>query len=178
MKALIFDTETTDLISNSLLDLKHQPRIIEFYGELVDVRKGKVLERLEFLCDPGIMIQPKTTEITGITQEMLKGQPPFRTFADKVKAIMSRATAVVAHNLSYDHQILTFEFQRIKDELRWPAIKICTVQETEFIKGRRMSLSEMHEHFFKEKFEGAHRARQDVEALTRCFLQMHKLEMV
>jgi DNA polymerase III epsilon subunit-like protein len=178
MKALIFDTETTDLISNSLLADNHQPRVIEFFGQLVDVPKGKVLDVLEFTCNPGIPIPKKVTEITGLTDADVRDSPPFPEYASAVEALLAKAGAAVAHNLSYDLQVLGFEFRRMKRELKWPPAMICTVQETQFLKGMRLSLSNLHLTLFGEEFKGAHRARQDVEALTRCFLEMHKRGIV
>jgi len=48
------------------------------------------------------------------------------------------------------------------------------VQETEWIKGHRLSLSALHEELFGEPFSGAHRARVDVDALTRCFNELRQ----
>jgi len=174
MRYLIFDTETTDLISNSLLPLDKQPRIIEFFGHIVD-HEGRTSDALEFVCNPGIRIEKKTTEITGIKQEDLRWQPRWAHFADDVEKLIASADAVVAHNLSYDWDMVNFEFMRMKRDpatLPWPAMRICTVQETEWFKGHRLSLSALHKELFGEEFEGAHRARVDVEALTRCFMEL------
>lgn len=175
MRALIFDTETTDLISNSLLPEKHQPRVIEFFGHIVE-DDGTVVRELEFLCHPGHKLEKVTTNITGITDEMLKGKPAFKEFEGQVRGLIGEAEAIVAHNLSYDWDIINFELRRCgtSDKVRWPAIRICTVQETEWFKGFRLNLSALHEHLFGEPFSGAHRARQDVEALTRCYLELRK----
>jgi DNA polymerase-3 subunit alpha len=175
MRALIFDTETTDLISNSLLPEKHQPKVIEFFGHIVE-DDGTVVRELEFLCNPGHRLEKITTDITGITNDMVADQPPFMAFEGDVRGLIGEADAVVAHNLSYDFDVVNFELKRCgtMDLVRWPRIRICTVQETEWFKGYRLNLSALHEHLFGVPFSGAHRARADVEALTRCYVELRK----
>ena len=173
MRALLFDTETTDLIHNSLISDKTQPRIIEFYGHVIE-DDGTVLDQLEFRCNPGIRIPPKITEITGISNADVNDKPPFRHRVPEIQRLMNWADAVVAHNLAYDYAVVNQEMKRMGSELKWPKIKVCTVQETEWFKGFRLSLSNLHEHLFGEGFENAHRAKNDVDALTRCWLHMRK----
>ena len=173
MKYLIFDTETSGLIKNSLIPIEHQARLIEFFGHIVD-EDGQTHEELEFMVDPGIPISDEITKITGIKPEDVIGKPRFIAEEGRVRAIIGRADAVVAHNLSYDWDIINTELRRCgtADKVKWPVVRICTVQETEWIKGHRLSLSALHEHLFGEPFAGAHRARVDVAALTRCFLEL------
>jgi len=173
MIALVFDTETTSLLNNSKLPLDQQPHLIEYYGQLVN-DKGKVLQRCELICDPGVVITKEITAITGLSAKDVKGRPAFKAVADQVLEIIGGADAVVAHNLSFDYAIINLEFQRLGIDVEWPVKRICTVQESEWYKGRRLKLAELHEHLFGEPFSGAHRARQDVEALTRCYLAMRK----
>jgi len=175
VQALIFDTETTDLISNSLLPDQHQPRVIEFYGHIVE-DDGTVLQGLEFLCNPGIKINEKITSITGISQSDIENAPPFLYFEGQLRGLIEAANAVVAHNLSYDFDVINFEFKRLYklDYVQWPMTRICTVQETEWYKGYRLSLTALHEHLFDKGFPSAHRAKDDVMALTRCYLELLK----
>lgn len=173
MRALIFDTETTDLISNTVLAEKHQPKVIEFFGQIVE-DDGTVVRELEFLCNPGHKLEKVTTDITGIKDEQVRDQPPFSHFEAQVRSLIGEADAVVAHNLSYDFNMINFELQRCgtMELVQWPKIRICTVQETEWFKGYRLNLSALHEHLFGEPFTGAHRARVDVQALTRCYVEL------
>lgn len=176
MKALVFDTETTDLVKNSVVGLDHQPHVIEFYGEVVDLTNGEVLQELEFMCHPGFDIAPVTTKITGITPEQLKGLPPFKHFEGKVRSIIHSAESVIAHNLSYDYAVIMAELKRCSTEgsIKWPIKRICTVEQSEWYKGFRLNLLGLHEFLFDEPFTGAHRARTDVKALSRCCVEMFK----
>jgi DNA polymerase III epsilon subunit-like protein len=179
MYALILDTETTDLIKNSLVDRDLQPRVTEFYGQLV-TDDGDIIDKLEFLCDPGVPIPAKVQQVTGITDDMVKGKGPFHEHIEDLIALFAKASAVVAHNLAYDYAVLNHEFARagMEGEVPWPMIKVCTVQETEWFKGHRLPLGALHELLIGEPHKGAHRAREDVEALTRCWLKMREMEMV
>lgn len=173
MIAFIYDVETTGLVKNSLVPLDSQPRVIEFFGHLVD-DEGDVKEEIEFFCDPGIPLDPVITRITGIKEEQLKGQKPFSSHAGMICRMISEAEAVVAHNLSFDMALVEADCQRSNVPVFWPKRLICTVEQTEWIKGHRLSLGGLHEELFGEPFTGAHRARTDVMALTKCYLELRK----
>lgn len=171
-RTLIFDTETTDLVSNTLLALEHQPRIVEFYGIVVD-ENGDDVQEVDFLCNPGIPLPEITTRITGLVDADLADKPRFAAMADTVRNLIEGCDAVVAHNLSYDKFVVECEYQRINQPPPdWPKRKICTVEATEWYKGYRLSLTNLHLHLFGEPFKDAHRAKTDVDALKRCFIEM------
>lgn len=172
MKAFIFDCETTGLVKNTLIPLDHQPRVIEFFGHLVD-DYGAVHGEIEFFCNPGVPLDHKITQITGIKPEQLVNEKPFAHYADEVIALADKADALVSHNLSFDLQLAGCELARC-DKVWHPKRLICTVEQTEWIKGHRLSLGMLHEELFGEPFKGAHRARVDVEALTRCYVELRK----
>lgn len=177
MRTLLFDTETTDLLPNSLLPVNQQPRVIEFFGHVIE-EDGTVVKDLEFRCNPGIKLDPKISKITGIVDADLVNQPPFGMNTNLIQQLFGMADRVAAHNLSYDYAVMNIEFDRLDKKLIWPAIKVCTVEETEFIKGHRLKLSDLHMELFGEGFTGAHRAREDVWALTRCWLKLAEMEFV
>jgi len=174
---LVFDTETTNLIQNTVAHEKHQPHIIEFSGIIIDA-EGDIKEELDFIVDPGVPIPPEVTKITGFRPEDVVGKPKFDEMAEQCAGFIERADAIVAHNLSYDWNVLNFEFARADVECAWPMIRICTVEETEWLNGYRLNLNALHEHLFGETFEGAHRARADVDALARCFVELKARDIV
>jgi hypothetical protein len=49
---------------------------------------------------------------------------------------------------------------------------ICTIEQSVHYTGYRMNLGDLHQHLLGEKFSGAHRAREDVEALLRVCVEM------
>mgnify|MGYP006281704947 CR=1 FL=1 len=176
MKTLVLDTETTALIKNKLQPLDRQPRIIEFFALSLD-SAGNELTTLHQLFNPGIAIDEKTTEITGLTNEALADAPRFKDLADRIVEFIEEHDEVVAHNASYDRNVIDFEMKRLNKKLKWPAL-VCTIEATEYMKGHRMNLGSLHEFLFGEPFAGAHRAENDVRATARCFLKLRELGVV
>lgn len=175
MLHFIFDTETTDLIGNSLQPIHKQPKIIEFYGMILDDKaKWKKVDEFETYINCGESISEITTKITGIKQSDLEGQPTFRMVEPSVTKIIQRSDVAAAHNLSYDYTVINFEYTRLNKRLKWPSRRVCTVEATEHFKGFRLNLTALHEHLFGEGFPSAHRARSDVEATGRCYVELHK----
>lgn len=173
MDVTIFDTETTGLIENRSVKIDRQPSVIEFYGAVVNLRTGKVKRELEVLIKPPQPVSEEITKITTITNEMLKDREPFSASAGAIFKFLSSGKLVIAHNASFDKEMIDIEAERLKHEMRWPRL-LCTVEQSLHFKGFRMSLSALYEHLFDEKFVGAHRAKADVAALIRCCVEMHK----
>ncbi len=176
MTTLLFDTETTALINNSLVPIDKQPKIIELFLLILN---DDFTEKAacNFLFNPGEDITEEITKITGITNEMLKDQKPFKDAAPWIGSAIESVDEVVAHNLSFDKAMIDNEMARQDIKLKWPAL-ICTVENTEYIRGFRMKLSELHEYLFGEGFLGAHRAEQDVRAMAKCFVELRKRGIV
>lgn len=173
MEALIFDTETSGLVRNRTLKLDKQPEIIEFYGCVVNLKTGKIKKEYETLIKPKKPIEEIITKITTITNEQLEDAPPFAKVAKPIKTFLESGKVVIAHNMSFDKDMVDIEFERMEDKVKWPKM-LCTVEQTIHIKGFRFSLSALHDHLFGEPFAGAHRAKVDVAALLRCCVKLHK----
>lgn len=168
VKTLLIDTEATDLIRNTLLPLDKQPRVFELCGVLVD-DDWSVVREIDFRCDPGVPIPEMAERITGIRTADVAGLPPLADFWPDVKDVMAAADRLVAHNLTYDLQVLRFEAERLGDDLPVPDDLLCTVEATIHYRGFRLSLTRLYEHLFGETFVDAHRAKSDVMALMRCY---------
>lgn len=175
MIAVLFDTETTDLMPNSLVSLEQRPHIIEFYAMQAVLDDGgdwQKIGEMEFRCKPPVQISEKITSITGIKNEDVAGAYSWKVHAQDVAEFISAGDMVVAHNLSFDIAMVDTEMERINMPLEWPLEKLCTVEATEHLEGHRLKLSALHELLFGEPFSGAHRAKVDVEAMFRCFREL------
>lgn len=185
MIVLAFDTETTGLVANHTIKINQQPHIIEFYGCLVDLKADQIQVELDLLIKPPKQLSDKPewgdkktiTQITGITNEMLAGAPSFESKADDIITFIQQAPLLAAHNLSYDKEMLDIEAERLHRTIQWPR-GICTVEQTVYLTGQRLSLGALHEHLFGEKFADAHRAKADVRALVRCLVELHKRDLI
>ena len=168
-----FDTETTGLVNNRTLPVSRQPEVVEFYGVQFDPGSGKLYDELDQLIKPSKEMNAEQISHHGIDNEMLRHQPVFATVAPKIKKFIESQKLVLAHNLSFDMDMMEIEFQRLKQTIAWPK-RMCTVEQTIHIKGHRLSLTKLHEYLFGEPFSGAHRAKVDVAALVRCICELHK----
>jgi DNA polymerase III epsilon subunit-like protein len=162
---------------------RYQPEVIEFYGCLYDLKKGKQKAELELLICPTRVgeVPEKITKITGITQDMLKGQPTFMDVGHMIEDIVARADALCGHNVTFDIDVINTEFDRLEwTRPKWPPRETwtCTVEQTMHVKGHRLSLEVLHEMLFEEKIVSAHRAKADVEAHIRVVEEMIRRDML
>jgi DNA polymerase-3 subunit alpha len=176
MKVVIFDTETTGLIKNRSLPLEKLPEIIEFYGCVVDTETGKIEKEFECLLKPKHIVNsslpPIIEEITGLNyKDDLAGSPLFAQHKGEILELLSSGEMVIAHNASYDQEMVDIELKRLGETFDWPMVR-CTIQQTKHFTGKWMNLASLYEYLFEEKFENAHRAKNDVKALTRIVLEL------
>ena len=171
---LVFDTETDGLWENMSTNLEKQPSIIEFCGTIIDPYTGKIYSHHDQLIKPPKPIPEEITKINSITNEMVAKSPAFAAVAFDLRDLIEKTDVVVAHNASFDVGMIDIEFMRLgMTPIAWPHI-ICTVEATIHINGYRMTLASLYEHLFKERFEGAHRARADVDALCRIVVELRR----
>lgn len=184
-----FDTETTGFTEKEPTALDKQPHIVEFAAIKIDYDTMEEIDRLEFICKPPIKLSPEIIKITGIqnkagiisdeTGEELPSvefKQPFKAHLRDLVQFFFGTRHMICHNLTYDRDMLWYELQRIGFLTRfpWPPNHVCTVEKSKTIKGYDLNLSALHEHFFGEKFEGAHRAMVDVEAMMKCYRKLRE----
>lgn len=196
-RAIVFDTETTGLIDNSVIPLKSQPHIIELCAVEINLDhiafgvadedwpgdRDKMLSEAPMfssLFNPGIKIDEETTKITGITGEMLFTAVPFASKVKELQRFFLGATHMVGHNLSYDRDMLQLELRRLDMECQfpWPPRHICTVEATETLEGYRLGLNDLHEKLTGARFSEHHRAEPDTRATARCFVELIRQGLV
>ncbi len=97
-----FDLETTGLSARN-------DRIIEI-GAVI-MQQGKELDRFQTFVDPGITLSPKTTELTGITDAMLRGAPKIEEALPKFLEFVGDRV-LVAHNAEFDTGFVRTECMR------------------------------------------------------------------
>lgn len=170
MRALIFDWETTGLTLHPAAKLHLQPRAIEFGGVVVE--GGEIVERHSRLINPGIPLEPIITKITGLTDDDLKGQPPFAECLPRLRGVFGSCDLMVAHNLPFDRSVLTHELRRCGcEDFPWPRHALCTVQTYRPFWGRRPKLLELYERVTERPLAQTHRALDDCEALAEIVLK-------
>ncbi|MDG1841679.1 MAG: DNA polymerase III subunit alpha [Crocinitomicaceae bacterium] len=187
---LIFDTETTGLPKDfkaPITDTDNWPRVIQLAWQLHD-NTGKLIEHKDFLIKPdGFNIPIASEDIHGISTELASQQG--ESISDVIASfseILSRAQFIVGQNVIFDINVLGSEYIRLKKDsplVSFPVLDTCTEKTAQLCKlpgGRggkfkKPTLSELHNHLFGKKFNEAHNATADVEATTRCFLELIRL---
>ena len=106
---IFLDTETTgmDSDSDSIIELAMVPFEFDTDGNIY-----RVLPEYNQLNDPGKPIPAIITQLTGITDEMVKGQS---INLDAVKNILSEAVIVIAHSASFDRPFCENLLDEFKD---------------------------------------------------------------
>ena len=87
-----FDLETTGLYAR-------RDKIIEIGA--VRMRDGVEVDRFQTFVDPGQKLEKRTTELTGITDEMLRGAPKIEEALPKFLEFVN-GSILVAHNADFD----------------------------------------------------------------------------
>jgi DNA polymerase III epsilon subunit-like protein len=171
---IVFDTETTGLPLPSVVPLDKQPQIIEFCAIKLDDKLQEV-GHLDFMLNPmfkpGVTLPPKITEITGIKHEDLLNKNPFSSHYEEICDFFLGTRTLVAHNLGFDKNLLSFELRRIASEFSfpWPPRGLCTVEASFCLKNHRMKLLDLYALATNGgALQGAHRAINDVRATATC----------
>lgn len=171
------DFETSGLTKHPKAPLEDQPRAIEYACILHDGKRE--VDRLEFICNPGLIIEEVITKITGLTNQDLVDKPPFNSFVSDIGEILKSADIIVAHNQSFDKAIMEYNLAMVGKSLsdvNWPRLELCTVEQTFHQFGRYMKLSELYEMFIGP-YEQKHRAADDVELLIEVAKSIGIFEM-
>lgn len=196
MKVLFFDTETTGTPKDyraPITNLENWPRIIQLAWEVADMSTERVLLSRKLLIEPDGWEIPQedfwikhgyTTE-----QNRLLGYAMGRAL-DLFIYHLNQSDIIVAHNFSFDYPITCAEMLRYgKAASKNPdRLKICTMNTTvnlckiPFPRGGRgykwPKLEELYKFLFKEGFEGAHDAGNDVGACRKAFFELIKRKVI
>ncbi len=90
----------------------------------VKIQHGEIISEWSSLINPEKRIPHFITQLTGISNEMVRDAPTFAEVADEFEVFMAGAI-FVAHNASFDHGFIASEFRRLERRFRLP--KLCTV---------------------------------------------------
>ncbi len=184
---LIFDTETTGLPKSwnaPITDTNNWPRCVQIAWQLHD-KYGALVEHQDFLIKPeGFNIPYDSEQIHGISTQLAqeKGED-LATVLDLFNEALAKTDFVVGQNVGFDLNIMGCEYYRAGTETKLndlPVLDTCTEKTAQLCqlpggRGGRFklpTLTELHEHLFKVPFAEAHNATADVEATTRCFLEL------
>jgi DNA polymerase-3 subunit alpha len=188
---LIFDTETTGLPKRwdaPITDIANWPRCIQIAWQLHD-DMGKLIEHQDYLVKPeGFNIPYDAERIHGISTELAEAEGvSLAEVLEKFNVALGKAKFIVGQNLGFDVNIMGCEFYRLAIEspmATMPVLDTCTEVTAKLLqlpggRGGRFklpTLTELHQYLFNRSFGEAHNATADVEATTRCFLELIRRE--
>ncbi|MCK6606645.1 MAG: GIY-YIG nuclease family protein [Ignavibacteriaceae bacterium] len=157
----ILDVETTGM-------KPPHDRIIEI--ALIIIKNGKAVNKFETLLNPGVLIPPFITDMTGITNEAVYNAPVFSEAADKILELIEN-TIIVGHNIAFDLRFLNSELQIAGfEKVKTPSV--CTLKLAHRIHPElhKKSLGSLAAHL-RIKQKSAHRAFDDTLVTAKVFLK-------
>lgn len=184
---IIFDTETTGLPKRwdrDYTDVDNWPRCIQIAWQLHD-EDGGLIEAKDFLVKPiGFDIPFDAERIHGISTLLAEEQgEELSEVLDEFNIALKKANFVVGQNVGFDLNVMGAEFLRVGlstplhdmpvlDTCTEVTANLCQIPGGRGGKFKLPNLTELHEHLFQQPFAEAHNATADVEATTRCFLEL------
>ena len=184
---LIFDTETTGLPKRwdaPITDTDNWPRCIQIAWQLHD-DMGNCIEHQDYLIQPeGFNIPYDAEKIHGISTELAQEQGESLTdVLVKFNEALAKTKFVVGQNVKFDLNIMGAEFVReniantlqelpVLDTCTEHTASLCQLPGGRYGKFKLPTLTELHQFLFNKPFAEAHNATADVEATTRCFLEL------
>ena len=188
---LIFDTETTGLPKKwnaPVSDTDNWPRCVQLAWQVHD-SFGNCIETKDFLIKPeGYNIPYDSQKIHGISTELAQRDGhDLLDVLNQFNEAVKNSKFIIGHNVKFDLNIMGSEFyrQKIKNNLDVSKIldtcyektaTLCKIPGGRGGKYKFPTLTELYSFLFSTSFSDAHNATADVEATTRCFLELIRIK--
>ena len=143
-------------------------RIIEVGA--VKLVEGTITETFQELVDPEEALPPKITEITGITDANLQGQPKAAEVLPRLLAFIGDAP-IAAHNAAFDANLLRSELKRLGLRYTGPVLDTLVYARKLYPKLKSYRLGALCKHL-GVSLKNAHRAVHDAAATAQCLARM------
>ncbi len=156
-----FDIETTGLSAR-------RDKITEIGA--VRLRNGEVADTFSTFVDPEMPIPAKITELTGITDAMVKGAP---SQSEAVKAFLDFVgdDVVVAHNAPFDTGFIRVACENMGVEYKLVSIDTVVICRSILTDLKKVKLDTVAKYLRLGDFNH-HRACDDAEMLSRIFVEL------
>ncbi|MGY8989194.1 MAG: PHP domain-containing protein, partial [Flavobacteriales bacterium] len=172
-----------------LTDFDNWPRMVQIAWQMHD-EKGALIDVKNFIIKPeGYDIPYNAEQIHGIsTERAQKKGVDLKTVLDEFTTDVKNSKFVVGHNVEFDNNIVGCELLRsemnnllsdfpLLDTMKG-SVSYCQISGGRGGGFKWPSLTQLHEKLFGEDFDEAHNASADVEATTRCFLELVRLDVI
>ncbi|MBX7170328.1 MAG: 3'-5' exoribonuclease [Pyrinomonadaceae bacterium] len=160
---VVFDLETTGA--------KCPPCRVTEIGAF-RVQNGKIVDKFHTLVNPEMPIPIFITQLTGISDAMVRTAPKFAEIADSFLEFIGDSV-LVAHNAPFDIRFLNHEVSKVYGNYRVANPHLCTVQ----LSRKLVPHIENHKlntvaQYFSVNLENHHRASHDAHATARIFINL------
>lgn len=160
---VIFDLETTglDLVKDRIIQISY----IKVFPDGHEVRGDEIV-------NPEKLIPEEVAQLTGITNDDVKGKPTFKQLAAKLCEVFTGSDIAGFNSNHFDVPLLAEEFLRAGIDFDFSKCRLIDAQ-TIFHKMERRNLAAAYKFYCGRKMEEdfeAHRADQDTEATYRVLL--------
>jgi DNA polymerase-3 subunit alpha (Gram-positive type) len=160
---VVFDLETTGA--------KAPPCRITEIGAF-RVKNGKIIDEYQTLVNPETAIPLFISQLTGITDAMVKNAPKFRDVAADFLNFIGDSI-LVAHNAHFDMHFLNHEIGRIHTDYRVKNPSLCTVRISRRllpnVENHRLNTLANH---YSVALLNHHRASDDAHATAHIFVNL------
>ena len=186
---LIFDTETTGLPKKwnaPISDSENWPRCVQLAWQLHD-NNGKLISNQSSIIKPdGFDIPFESEKVHGISTVLAnKIGENLNDVLEIFNSDLSKSKYIVGHNLKFDTNIVGAEFFRLKidnslneknilDTCTEKTANLCKIQGGRG-KFKFPTLIELYKYLFNDDFQQAHNASADVEATSRAFFELIRI---
>lgn len=158
---ICFDIETTGLSAN-------RDKITEIGA--VKVENGQITDTFSTFAYPGMPIPAKITELTGITDAMVKDAP---SQSEAVSAFLEFAgdNVLVAHNAPFDTSFIRKACENMNREYNYTSIDTVAISRAILTDIKNCKLDTVAKYLRLGDFNH-HRATDDAEMLARIFINL------
>ena len=158
---IVFDIETTGLSNRNC-------KIIEIGA--VKIKEGNIIDTIDFFVDPEQPIPPEITELTSITDDMVKGQIKEREAIEKFLDFAGDRL-LIAHNANFDVGFIRIAAER--HNIPFENTYLDTVGLSRYVNPElnKHKLDVIAEHYNLHEFHH-HRASDDAQMLAEIFFVM------
>lgn len=140
-------------------------KITEF--GMMKIKNGEVIDTFECFVNPEIPIPKEITDVTHITDEMVKDAETIEKVMPKVKEFLGDSI-LVAHNADFDMGFIKYNAKALGLEINNMYIDTLRLAKQIFPELKRFKLGKIAEHLNIEVIV-AHRALDDVKTLVQVF---------
>jgi DNA polymerase III subunit epsilon len=138
----------------------------------VKIRNHQVVGEWQSLLNPQRSIPAKITQLTGITNDMVRGAPLFAEVAESFMRFMEDGI-FVAHNVNFDYGFIAREYERLERRFRFPKLCTCAGMRRRFPGHKSYGLGKLCESFGINLVDH-HRALCDAKAAAELLNLMNR----